>query len=167
MSTTLQNHLWSENWSLADLHRHLGGIPLNRIRGNPAPGGASVQDVAAIQRNSGRLYELIDCILVEKTTGYYESRLAIVIAFFFLNSISASTTLGSYWAPMAHCRFYRIKSAFPTFPSLHGSAFRTANCPRSLSRTWRPILPSRFCPKVIRRQKSHANCETTLRPELL
>lgn len=82
MSTTTPSPAFAENWTLADLHDHLGGIPLNRIRGNPTPGQARVQDVVTIQGKEGRLYELIDGVLVEKTMGFFESRLAMLIAHF-------------------------------------------------------------------------------------
>jgi Uma2 family endonuclease len=72
----------SATLSLADVHDHLGGIPLHRIRANPPPGFAEVQDVTAIHDKERRLYELIDGALVEKTMGFYESRLAILIGHF-------------------------------------------------------------------------------------
>jgi len=68
--------------SLAELLESIGGVPLDRIRANPAPGTATEQDVAAIHAHEGRLYELVDGVLVEKTMGYYESVLALAIAHF-------------------------------------------------------------------------------------
>ena len=68
--------------SLAELLESIGGVPLDRIRANPAPGTATEQDLAAIRAHEGRLYELVDGVLVEKTIGYYESVLAITIAHF-------------------------------------------------------------------------------------
>lgn len=63
-------------WSAEDLHDHLGGVPLSRIRLAPAPGRATADDVARIRDEEGRLFELIDGVLVEKTGGAYESYLA-------------------------------------------------------------------------------------------
>lgn len=63
-------------WNLADLRKHLGGIPLQRIRLYPPPGMATERDALEIQRREGRVYELIDGTLVEKAMGYYESVLA-------------------------------------------------------------------------------------------
>jgi Uma2 family endonuclease len=54
----------------------LGGIPSSRIVYNPAPGTATEADLLALMRRTGRSYELIDGVLVEKTTGYREGGLA-------------------------------------------------------------------------------------------
>jgi Uma2 family endonuclease len=67
------------DWSLADLHRRLGDIPLERIRLYPPPGLATVEDVTRLQDTENRLCELIDGTLVEKPMGYYESRLAAIV----------------------------------------------------------------------------------------
>ncbi len=74
MATALPQH-----WSLADLQRHLGGVPLGRIRLFPPPGYATEQDVVEIEAREDRLYELEDGILVEKPMGWYESLLAALI----------------------------------------------------------------------------------------
>jgi len=62
--------------TLADLLERLGGIPLDRIRFRPAPGTATDQDVVEVERCEGRLCELVDGVLVEKTMGLGESVLA-------------------------------------------------------------------------------------------
>ena len=69
-------------WSMGDLVKHLDGISPDRIRLNPAPGLATERDVTAIQDHEDRLYELVDGILVEKPVGFYESRIAMVVAFY-------------------------------------------------------------------------------------
>jgi Uma2 family endonuclease len=66
--------------TLADLLRRLGSVPLDRIRFHPYPGTATVQDVIDIEEREGKLCELVAGVLVEKTVGYRESRLAIFIA---------------------------------------------------------------------------------------
>ncbi len=66
--------------SLADVVEQLGNIDLARIRMNPAPGTATAADVESIQAHEGRLFELVDGILVEKVMGFRESLIAIVIA---------------------------------------------------------------------------------------
>ncbi len=59
----------------------LGRVPLERIRMQPPPGAATEEDVIAIcESKFGRLCELIDHTLVEKTMGFYESRVATVLA---------------------------------------------------------------------------------------
>ena len=67
------------DWSLADLQRHLGGIPIERIRLYPPPGTATEEDVLEIDDREDRLFELVDGTLVEKALGFYESMLAVVI----------------------------------------------------------------------------------------
>lgn len=67
--------------TLADLLYRLGDIPLERIRFRPYPGTATEQDVVTLSR--GRLYELVDGVLVEKAMGYYESRLAVILSHLF------------------------------------------------------------------------------------
>ncbi len=62
--------------TLADLLDRLGGVPLNRIRVQPSFGAATVQDVIDIQRQEGKLCELVDGVLLEKVMGLIESALA-------------------------------------------------------------------------------------------
>lgn len=69
-------------WSLADLQKHLGDIPPERIRVVPPPGTATVEDVVYLDDHEDRLCELIDGVLVEKAVGWYESQFAITIAHF-------------------------------------------------------------------------------------
>jgi Uma2 family endonuclease len=78
-TATLPTTTLPTEWSLADLHRHLGGIPLERIRLYPPPGMAIEADVIAIGDRENRLCELIDGILVEKTVGHFESLLAVIV----------------------------------------------------------------------------------------
>jgi Uma2 family endonuclease len=66
-------------WTVADLLRHFGPIPASRVRHDPPPGTATEKDVTELEAREGRLYELIDGVLVEKTMGYYESYLAALI----------------------------------------------------------------------------------------
>ena len=78
MATDLSSQTSTE-WTFADVLTHLGGIPLERIRAYPPPGSATEKDVLEIESRTGRICELIDGVLVEKTMGYYESRLAAII----------------------------------------------------------------------------------------
>jgi Uma2 family endonuclease len=63
-------------WTAADVLKQFGAIPLRRIRQEPPPGSATEQDVIDIQVREGRLYELVDGVLVEKGMGLNESILA-------------------------------------------------------------------------------------------
>jgi Uma2 family endonuclease len=60
--------------TVADLVRALGGIPLERIRLQPAPGTATEEDVVR-----EKLCELIDGTLVEKAMGNFESMIGAAL----------------------------------------------------------------------------------------
>jgi Uma2 family endonuclease len=66
--------------NLAELLERLGGVPLDRIRFQPPPGTATVDDVLEIEAHEDRLCELVDGVLVEKPMGYVESRIAILVS---------------------------------------------------------------------------------------
>lgn len=68
-------------WTAADVHRHLGYIPLQRIRVVPGPGEATVDDVLKSKSHGRPICELIDGVLVEKTMGYLEACLAMELGF--------------------------------------------------------------------------------------
>lgn len=63
-------------WTIADVQARLAGFPADRIRTYPAPGTATEQDVLEAEAQSGRICELIDGTMVEKTMATYESLLA-------------------------------------------------------------------------------------------
>jgi Uma2 family endonuclease len=65
--------------TVADLWEQLGRVPLERIRLIPLPGTATEQDVLDSIDHADRICELIDGVLVEKTMGYLESVLAMLI----------------------------------------------------------------------------------------
>ena len=66
-----------QEMTLADVLQQLGGISPRRIRFRPAPGTATEEDVIKIRDRERRLFELIDGVLEEKVSGYWESVLAI------------------------------------------------------------------------------------------
>ncbi|MBI3821093.1 MAG: Uma2 family endonuclease [Planctomycetes bacterium] len=55
------------------------GVPARRIRLHPPPGTATEEDVLRVQP----WCELIDGVLVERAMGWYESRIAAVLIYFF------------------------------------------------------------------------------------
>lgn len=65
--------------TLADLLDQLGNIAPERIRLYPAPGTATEDDILAANDQPGRLYELVDGVLVEKAMGFRESLLAAAL----------------------------------------------------------------------------------------
>ncbi len=79
MTSTIASSIPVE-WTVADVITHLGGIPPERIRMWPPPGTATEPDIFEVERRTGRLCELVDGVLVEKTMGYFESRVAVIMA---------------------------------------------------------------------------------------
>ncbi len=84
LTTNVTTHLPAEcifpaYWSLADLQNH-PGVPAERIRAFPQPSTATEADVERIESSEGRLYELNNGVLVEKTMGWCESLIAAYIA---------------------------------------------------------------------------------------
>jgi Uma2 family endonuclease len=84
-------------WTAADMQQRLGGVPLERILMVPPPGTATVEDVERVRRQTGRICELVDGILVEKPVGYYGSRIAVVLGHMiegYLDTHDLGMTLG-------------------------------------------------------------------------
>jgi Uma2 family endonuclease len=73
--------------TLADVLDRVGNVPPSRVRLHPAPGTATEADVLAVHDREGRLCELIDGILVEKTMGAEESGLAMLLGYFLLDFV--------------------------------------------------------------------------------
>ncbi|HEX5104382.1 MAG TPA: Uma2 family endonuclease [Pirellulaceae bacterium] len=66
--------------TMEDVLERLGGVSPSRIRFQPLPGEATVQDVVEIESRENRLFELVDGVLVEKVMGLRESILAAALA---------------------------------------------------------------------------------------
>ena len=64
---------WEQRWE------DLGKVPMERIRTDPPPGQATLEDVVRLRETERRLFELVDGTLVEKAPGWRESLLAGVI----------------------------------------------------------------------------------------
>ncbi len=97
-SPVTHTSVFPANWTVADMQDHLGGIPLKRIMVVPPPGTATVDDVEHIRNTTGRICELVDGTLVEKTVGYFESRLAAVLIY-FIERFLETARLGMVLAP--------------------------------------------------------------------
>jgi Uma2 family endonuclease len=95
MATATQSNTstFPEDWTVADLQKHLGGIPAERIRVSPPPGQATEADLIRANDRKQGLCELIDHVLVEKTMGYFESQLAFLIGF-YIHSFLSDHNLG-------------------------------------------------------------------------
>ncbi len=57
----------------------LGNVPAARVRSEPAPGAATVEDVVRLRNVERRLFELVDGTLVEKAMGWQESLLTGIL----------------------------------------------------------------------------------------
>ncbi|HID23404.1 MAG TPA: Uma2 family endonuclease, partial [Planctomycetaceae bacterium] len=71
---------------------------MSRIRFEPLPGTATVQNLIRIHEQEGRLYELVEGILVEKTAGAYEPKMAMVIGHLLLGFVGPGK-LGAVLGP--------------------------------------------------------------------
>jgi Uma2 family endonuclease len=87
----------------ADLLARVGDIPLSRICSDPAPGTATEQDLLDLHVETGRLYELVHGVLVEKVLGYPEGFLAATLIY-FLSTWVHPRKLGAVGAPDAMMR---------------------------------------------------------------
>jgi Uma2 family endonuclease len=120
--------------TLADLLDCLGGIPLDRIRFHPFPGTATVKDVDEIQRQEGKLCELVNGVLLEKVMGHNESAVAVVLAG-LLNAFVIPRNLGLVTGPDGTVELaadlVRIPDvAFTSWDRLPGRRRPTAPMPR-------------------------------------
>jgi len=81
------------------------GVPLSRILAQPAPGTATEADLLEAERRYGRLYELVDGVLVEKAMGIRESILAAALIRILGNWVVAQN-LGVVTAPDGTIRLF-------------------------------------------------------------
>lgn len=71
--------------TLSDLERRFGSMPLHRLRLHPYP--ATEADVVRLHEAERRLFELVDGVLVEKTMGFRESHVAMLIGVLLQNFV--------------------------------------------------------------------------------
>jgi Uma2 family endonuclease len=97
--------------NFADLLADLGNIPSDRIRLDPKPGTATLEDLIRVNRSSGRC-ELIDGTLVEKAMGWRESLLASVLIR-LLGQFALERNLGLVTGPDGFMRILRSQVRGP------------------------------------------------------
>jgi Uma2 family endonuclease len=73
--------------TIGDLLKRLGNIPARRVRLHPTPGTATEKDVIEILDRKNRPCELVEGTLVEKSMGYEEAELAMLIGTFLTNFV--------------------------------------------------------------------------------
>src|SRR5262245_18645583 len=76
--------------TVGDILERIGEVAPRRIRLQPPPGQATERDVRIIHERTGRLYELVDGILVEKIMAYLESSLAMRLGRLLGNFVEAN-----------------------------------------------------------------------------
>jgi Uma2 family endonuclease len=84
--------------NFGELLHSLGNIPPERVRLDPFPGEATKRDLIRMHSVHGKLYELIDGILVEKPMGHPEAYLALELGF-FIRTYLATHDLGFCTGP--------------------------------------------------------------------
>jgi Uma2 family endonuclease len=82
-------------WSMAQLRRHFGMIPAERILLKPAPGTATEKDVIFMDVHRDRFCELVDGVLVEKPMATPESLVAADLIFFLKLHLRTTKTGGA------------------------------------------------------------------------
>lgn len=95
----------------SDIVSDLGGIPLERIRMDPPPGTATIDDLQRLNREGG-LFELIDATLVEKAMGWRESLIAVVLCR-LLSEFATSKNLGLVSGPDGFMRILKSQVRGP------------------------------------------------------
>ncbi len=97
--------------TFADVLNRVGNVPAERIRLHPTPGTAKVSDVTRIQDKEGKICELVDGILLEKTMGMRESILAVFLARMldnFVRPANLGLVLGPDATMQIHLKLVRI-----------------------------------------------------------
>ncbi len=151
------------DWTMADLQSHLGGIPLRRIRMYPPPGMATENDILEAKRHAGRICELVDGVLVEKTVGYFESRIAVVVAH-LIESFLETHNLGIVLGEAGTLRLLPNQVRIPDVCFLRWERFPNRQLPREPI----PSLVPDLAVEIYRRdteQRCIASCTTTSRRE--
>ncbi|MEM9825638.1 MAG: Uma2 family endonuclease [Planctomycetota bacterium] len=91
--------------TLDDRLADLGFIPASRVRSEPPPGTATIDDVIRLRDGEGVICELIDRTLVEKATGWQESMLAMVLVQ-WLNNFLDQNPIGLATGPDGLTRLF-------------------------------------------------------------
>jgi Uma2 family endonuclease len=74
----------------AEIWIRAGQVPLERILTVPAPGTATLNDAVDSRKRLNVNCELVDGILVAKPMGYFESKVALALAFFLHQYLDAN-----------------------------------------------------------------------------
>ena len=75
--------------TVAEIWLRAGKVPLDRILMEPAPGTATADDAIYSKERFDLSCELVNGILVAKTMGYFESKLAAALIYFLHQYLEA------------------------------------------------------------------------------
>ncbi len=95
----------------SDILMDLGNIPANRVRSEPKPGTATVDDLLRVNSQGG-MCELVDGALVEKAMGWRESLIAIALGSIIRDFVLARN-LGLVSGPDGFIRILRTQVRGP------------------------------------------------------
>jgi Uma2 family endonuclease len=131
----LPDSILPKEWTLADVVEQLGGIPADRIRIYPPPGMAREHDIVSLDASRGPLCELIDGVLVEKTVGFYEAQLAMLVGY-YINRYLEGKRLGVVMGADGPVRLFDGQVRMPDV-----SFVRSERLPKPVNRRYPAILP--------------------------
>lgn len=117
------------NWSLVDLQEHLGGIPLERISLYRSPGTATEEDAIWLEDHEDRLCELVSGVLVEKSTSFYESILAMALGHLLMKYLE-SHNLGIVSGPDGQICILSNTIRIPDLAFIRWERFPNGKMPR-------------------------------------
>jgi len=123
----------------AEIWIRAGQVPLERIVMTPAPGTATLDDAVYSKERLNLSCELVDGILVAKTMGYLESKVAIAIAY-FIHQYLESHPIGEVAGEDGSCQ------TLPEHARKPDVSFTTFERIRSQSKPARKALP--FAPDL-------------------
>ena len=97
--------------NLSDILMDLGNIPAHRVRSEPKPGTATVEDLLRVNSQGG-MCELVDGALVEKAMGWRESLIAIALGR-IISEFVLARNLGLVSGPDGFMRILRTQVRGP------------------------------------------------------
>jgi Uma2 family endonuclease len=97
--------------NFADTLMDLGNIPASRVRSEPKPGTATIEDLLRVNSHGG-MCELVDGTLVEKAMGWRESLIAMALGR-IMSEFVLSRNLGVVSGPDGFIRILRTQVRGP------------------------------------------------------
>ena len=134
-------------------HESLGGVPLERIRFDPPPGSATIEQALGITERE-RSVELVNGTLVEKAMGAWESNVAMRLSH-ALMSFADEHRLGVIFGPDATLRMLGGNMRMPVASFVARDRVPTDDAPV-------PLLCPDLIAEVLSRKNTKAEIDTKL-----